>query len=156
MSPVLVGAVTGGHLYHWAMTPAPDEGLTCFNIYRYFSLTKFANGLATSTTSRRVSHALSKQPETGSLHPESTPTTPELDYGVVALTVRPPTQSDHEEDKMDLRDEALLAQLEEEKGQRKKPQTIPNPRIAEGFDVVQAQHASEELEKGEISDDTIE
>ena len=151
------------------MTPATDGQLTYSNFSRYFSLTKFANGLATPTTSRRVPHALSKRPETGSLHPESTPTTPEvgslhpestpttpeLDYGVVALTVRPPTQSD-QEDKMDLRDEALLAQLEEVKGQRKKPQTIPNPRIAEGFDVVQAQHASEELEEGEISDDTIE
>ena len=94
MSPVLVGAVTGGHPYHWAMTPATDGELTYSNINRYFSLTKFADGLATPTTSRRVPHTLPKRPTTGSLYPESTPTTPELDYGDVMLTICPPTQRD--------------------------------------------------------------
>ena len=112
------------------MTPATDGKLNYFNTYRYFSLTKFADGLATPTTSRRVAHTFPKRPTTGSLYLESTPTTPELDYGDVALTSSLPTQRDQEKEKKNLRDEALLAQLEEEKGQRKKPQTLPNPRIA--------------------------
>ena len=64
-------------------------------------------------------------PLSGSPHSELTPTTHELDYGDVALSIGPPTQRDQEKEKKDLRDEALLAQLEEEKRRRKKSQTIP-------------------------------
>ena len=113
--------------------------------------------LTAPTSSRRAPYALPKRPTTRSLYPEPTPTTHELDYGDVALSIGPPTQRDLENEKNDLRDKALLAQLEEEeKRQRKKPQTIPYPRMVEGSGAVRTQDASEEREEGEISDDAME